>query len=581
MSLAADQPLIQRFFARAEAYPDALLFAVYPRGHHTPTERITWGGMSVRVRAVGARLLHAGVQGGDRVAVLAGNRPLWPVLDLALQSIGAVGVGLYPSSTSSQVDQLLRDSGAQWVFTDQRQEALRLAAEWRPGEGMLQGIVLDTNDASDAALPASVVPWHVFVDDGAACLRNDRHAGIALDARCAAVTPDTLAALIYTSGSTGEPKGACISHRYLAASAASIATVLQLRADDSALSFLPYSHAAERVFGMCTRVLVGMSSALIEDPADLFPVAAHFQPTLLGGLPRIFERLYEAADVAEREGRDPRAAIIARVGPRVRLATSGGASLPVSVGETLQTLGLPILGAYGQTEHLCVAMNRPEAPRFDTVGPPMPGTTVRIDENGELLVQRCALTFDGYWNRPDETSLAFTDDGEWLHTGDLAERLADGTLRITGRVKELIALSTGRKVAPLPIEAALTASPFIAHAVCHGEGRKYLTALLSPRRGTVEAWAASHGITLPWPDLLVHEAVQQQLVHAVDAVNRTLARPDRVQRFAVTGEEFSADNGLLTPTFKVIRSAAAERFAAHFEALYAGAAPAAHVEVPT
>ena len=567
MTAFYDPPLIHRFFARAEATPDALMFAVYPRGAARASERITWGGMSARVRAVAAAMLHAGVQPGDRVAVLAGNRPVWPAADLMIQSLGAVGVGIYPSSTPEQVDALLRDSGARWLFTDNRSEALRLALS--PPSGVsLHTIVLDVDNALGVSLPAPIVPLHVFADGGAAQLSAEASVGHTLDARLSDVRADDLAALIYTSGSTGEPKGACISHRCLAASAASIAEALQLREDDRAVSFMPYSHAAERIFGQCTRILLGMSSALIEEPSELFSVASQFEPTVFGALPRIFERLYEAAEVARREGRDARAAITARIGPAVRLATSGGAALPVAVAEALDALGVRILGAYGQTEHLCVAMNRPTGPRFDTVGPPMPGTEVRIDESGELLVRRSALTFSGYWRRPAETAAVFSGNGEWLHTGDLAELAADGSLRITGRIKELVALSTGRKVAPLPIEAALTATPFVAHAVCHGEGRKYMTALLSPRRDLLESWAAEQGIITAWPALLEDDRVQQLLHDAVGRVNEGLARTDRVQRFAVTPDEFTMDNGLLTPTFKVVRKAVESRYASEFDALY-------------
>ncbi len=567
MTAFHDTPLIHRFFARAEATPDVLMFAVYPRGAARPSERITWGGMSARVRAIAAAMLHAGVQPGDRVAVLAGNRPVWPAADLTIQSLGAVGVGIYPSSTPEQVDALLRDSGAQWLFTDNHSEALRLALS-PPSEVSLHTIVLDVDNTLERSLPAPIVPLHVFADGGAARLSAESSVGLALDARLDNVHADDLAALIYTSGSTGEPKGACISHRCLAASAASIAEALHLREDDRAVSFMPYSHAAERIFGQCTRILVGMSAALIEEPSELFSVAAQFEPTVFGALPRIFERLYEAAEVARREGRDARTAITARIGPAVRLATSGGAALPVAVAEALDALGVRILGAYGQTEHLCVAMNRPTGPRFDTVGPPMPGTEVRIDESGELLVRRSALTFSGYWRRPADTAAAFSADGEWLHTGDLAERAADGSLRITGRIKELMALSTGRKVAPLPIEAALTATPFIAHAVCHGEGRKYVTALLSLRRTLLESWAAEQGITTAWPALLEHDRVHQLLHEAVGRVNEGLARTDRVQRFAVTPDEFTMDSGLLTPTLKVVRTAVESRYANQFDALY-------------
>jgi long-chain acyl-CoA synthetase len=282
--------------------------------------------------------------------------------------------------------------------------------------------------------------------------------------------------------------------------------------------------------------------------------------------------LYEATEVARAHGLDPHDAIATRIGPDVRLATSGGAALPQRVAETLNGLGLPILGAYGQTEHLCIAMNRVDAIRFDTVGPPMPGTTVRIADDGELLVRRGALTFSGYWNKPDETRAAFTDDGLWLRTGDQAALELDGSLRITGRVKELIALSTGRKIAPLPIEAALTGSPFVAHAVCHGEGRKFLVALLALRRDLVTAWAAAQPIALPWSELVQHPALRALVQEQVDRVNASLSRTDRIQAFAITDAEFSVAGGELTPTLKLVRRVIDARFASTFDGLYAAAA---------
>jgi long-chain acyl-CoA synthetase len=561
-----EAPLVRQFFARADAMPHIEAFAVYPRGAAVPTTSLTWGAWRDQAQALALVLLDAGVARGDRVAVLAGNRPVWPIADIAIQALGAVGVGIYPSSAPAQIDALLADSGARWLITDDAAHAERLSEAPRDDGRVLDGVVVDTTEP----LPEHPLRQALaaVLAAGAARLATDATAGARLAARLAEVGPDDLAALIYTSGSTGVPKGACITHRYLAASAESIAQVLALRADDRGLSFLPYSHAAERIFGQCTRILVGMPAALIEDPSDLFAVAAHFEPTLFGALPRIFERLYEAAEVAVGQGTDPRAAIQQRIGSRVRLATSGGAALPVAVAERLDALGLRILGAYGQTEHLCVAMNRPDAPRFDSVGPPMPGTTPRIGDGGELLIARSALTFSGYWQRADDTAAAFTDDGAWLRTGDQAELLPDGALRITGRVKELIALSTGRKVAPLPIEAALTATPFIAHAVLHGEGRKYIVALLSLRREMVQQWALAQGLEVAWPALATHPDVEAMLQAAVASVNAHLARTDRVQAVAITGDAFTPENGLLTPTLKVVRRAVEARYQEHFDALY-------------
>lgn len=563
VALMAETPLAFRFLERCDRFPDAVAYAVYPTGARTPSRVLTWGEWRDASLACAARLLNAGIEPGDRVAILAGNRLLWPVVDVALHLVRAVGVGLYPTSAPTQIAALLRDSGARLLFTD---SAAHVAAIRAAGEPVVAGIAI----VVDGARGDEGTTFAGWCDEGAQLLRDGSTTAL-LEARIASIVPDDLAALIYTSGSTGEPKGACISHRYLAASAASIAEVLRIDGDDRSVSFLPYSHAAERIFGQCTRMLSGMSAALVEDPTDVFPVCAHFRPTVFGGLPRLFERLYEATEVARAHGTDPRDAIAARLGPDVRLATSGGAALPQRVAETLDALGLPILGAYGQTEHLCIAMNRVDAIRFDTVGPPMPGTTVRIADDGELLVRRSALTFNGYWNKPEDTKAAFTDDGLWLRTGDQAAIEADGSLRITGRVKELIALSTGRKIAPLPIEAALTDSPFIAHAVCHGEGRKFPVALLALRRDMVTAWASAQQLSLPWSELAQHAALRALVQDEVDRVNATLARTDRIQSFAITDAEFSVAGGELTPTLKLVRRVIDTRFASVFDALYAAA----------
>lgn len=564
-------PLVHQFAERARTDGERIAFAVYPLGASRAQSQLSWRDWNLAARAVAASLIAGGVAVGDRVAVLSRNRPLWPIADVAIQMTNAIGVGIYPTSAPVQIEALLVDCGASLIFVDSVAHAVVVReACSRIDRAVL--IVCDVTAHEWTDHPeihdATVVRFDDWRDEGARALAADDAAVAQLDARIASVTLDDIAALIYTSGSTGEPKGACISHSYLAASAESIAATLELTAHDRTLSFLPYSHAAERVFGQCTRVLVGATAALIEDPTDVFRVAQDFEPTFFGGLPRIFERLFEAAEVARREGTDPRAAIEARIGSHCRLATSGGAALPRHVGEFLQSLGLPIFGAYGQTEHLCIAMNRLEHLRFDTVGPPMPGTEIRIAADGELLVRRNALTFDGYWRKPEATRAAFTEDGEWLITGDRAEQDSDGTLRITGRVKELIALSNGRKIAPLPIEAALTASPFIAHAVCHGEGRKYLVALISLRHGVVEAWARQEHVDATWPALAQHTALRERLQHAVDDVNATLARPDRIQSFAVTDREFTLENGELTPTLKLMRNVIAARFAETFDRMY-------------
>jgi long-chain acyl-CoA synthetase len=328
----------------------------------------------------------------------------------------------------------------------------------------------------------------------------------------------------------------------------------------------------------------------------VWAAARAYGPTLFGGLPRYYEKAHDALCAAERaapaderplweatwrlgaersarrragllvpealetawrQARGPAERALAELfGARLRLATSGGAPLPAASAERLDAAGLAVLGAYGQTEHLCVAMHRPEAYDFVTAGAPMPGTVLRVGDGGELLVRRSALTFAGYLGRAEATHAAFTADGHWLRTGDLGELGADGRVRVTGRLKELLALSTGKKVSPLPIEARLADHPAVAHAVVVGEGRRYAAALLFLAADAHDADA--------------HDAdVPASLAAHVDAVNAALAPHERVRRFHATADALSAEAGDLTPTHKVRRAAVEARFAHVVDALYA------------
>ena len=360
--------LVHVFGQRATAMPHALAYAVYPKGARQAAQRITWGELHSASRAFAARLLIAGVRAGDRIAIHAGNRPLWPLADLAVQMVGAIGVGIFPASAPSQVEAMLADAQPVLAITDTaaafatvREARDRLGANFPiVGEG-------DGEGNSTGQPGGAAQRWEAWRTEGQMHLNASAILRAELDARIAALALDDIAALIYTSGSTGEPKGALISHRCLAASAQSIAMVLELQSSDSSVSFLPFSHAAGRVFGQCTRIHAGMASALVEDPADVFAASADFQPTLFGALPRIFERLYEATEIARRDGTSARDAITQRIGARCRIATSGGAALPARIALELEALGLPVLGAYGQTEHLCVAMYRRDCLDADTV----------------------------------------------------------------------------------------------------------------------------------------------------------------------------------------------------------------------
>lgn len=602
------------FLERTERYGDRPALHVLAAGGAPEDRVVTWREWGEAALRFAAALVDAGVRPGDSVAILAGNRVEWPVADLGALLAGAVGVGVYPTSSAPQIETILRDAGAVVAVADTPAQAARLA-EVAARVPTLRTIVSPAFDldpsaggspSTDLASRVDIIGWEAWLARGARGMMGG--AGDEVRRRTEAGRPDDTAILIYTSGSTGEPKGAEIPHRYLLESALSIQQVLELDERDSSLSFLPFCHAAERVFGLYTRIVCGMETGLVEDHARVWEAARAFSPTVFGGLPRFYEKAYEqlraeqeAATGDERDRWDRTLALgrarsrvheageafppeaegwwretggplFARVrslfGGRVRRATSGGAALPREVAEYLDALAFPVLGAYGLSEHLCAAFNRPDAYALDAAGPPMPGTELRIAADGEILLRHSPLTFAGYRGRPEETAASFSDDGAWLLTGDLGEIDGRGMLRVTGRKKELIALSSGKKVAPLPIEARLAEHPWIARAVLFGEGRHFVSGLLCLRRPAVEAWAAAHGIDADWSALLHHPDLLAEIQAAVDAVNAGLANPERVRRFALLEHDLSPEAGELTPTLKLRRGTIAELHRERLESLY-------------
>lgn len=584
------------FLERAARHPERVACRLLAAGGAPRDETLAWGEWAAQARRFAAALVAGGLAPGESVAILAGTGMAWPVADLGVLMAGGVSVGLYPTSAPAQVRQIVADSGARFVVVDGDAQLAKVLAV-RAGIPALRTVI-----GADASEPRTI-GWDAWLAYGESELPR---VGAEVDRRVAAASPGDTAILIYTSGSTGEPKGAEISHRCLLASAESIIGALGLGEDDTTLSFLPFCHAAERMFGLYTRIVRGMEAALVPDHTKVWEAAHAYGPTLFGGLPRFYEKAYEAlhaehlrAEGAEREAWDrtvtlgtARSRLVqarrplppsleaewrsvggpffqrARelFGGRVRRATSGGAVLPAGVAEYLDALGITVLGAYGLTEHLCVAMNRPDAYRFDTAGPAMPGTELRIAADGEILVRRGGLSFSGYRGRPDETAAAF-DDG-WLLTGDLGELLADGSLRVTGRKKELIALSTGKKVAPLPIEAELAQDPWIGQAMLYGEGRKFVSALISLRPSMLRRWRNGDADPAHADGILRHPELLTRVQEAVDRVNARLSRTEQIRRFVVLGRELTAEDGDLTPTLKLRRGVVAEKYRGELDALY-------------
>jgi long-chain acyl-CoA synthetase len=606
---------VSAFLRRAAEHPHRVALRELAAGGAPADAAMTWGEWARASRRFAAALSARGVRPGHAVAILAGNTFAWPVAEMGTLMAGAVSVGLYPSSPPPQLRTVLADCGAVLAVAGSG-EHLRALVQAADGVAALRTIVCAADVSADEITAVSgdagarglcLVPWSAWEMAGAALLETPEGARD-VAARTDALRPEGAAAMIYTSGSTGEPKVAVLPHRYLLASAASIRDTLGFGPGDSSLSFLPFCHAAERVFGLHTRVACGMEAGLVRDAGRVWEAAQAFGPTVFGGLPRFFEKAVEALRAEHREtsgemrgrwdrtvdlglarlhhreaGRAAPAALEAEwreagvpvfararafFGGRMRVATSGGAPLPRDAAAYLAALDVAVLGGYGLSEHLCVAFNRADDFSLDTVGPPMAGTELRIAEDGEVLVRRNALTFAGYHGRDRETAEAFTPDGAWLRTGDVGSVDERGMLRVTGRKKELIALSGGKKVAPLPIEARLAEHPWIARAVLHGEGERFVTALVCLRRPAVEAWAGENGVAGEWAEMLRDPRVIATVQRAVDDVNAGLSRPERVRRFALLERDLLAEEDELTPTLKVRRAVVARKHADTLSALY-------------
>ena len=549
-----DKTLLHTFLRRADAHPDRPAMRELRAGGAPADSELTWAEWAAQARRLAHTMHTHGIKRGDRVAILAGNSMVWPVAEMAALMTGAITVGIYPTSAPVQVHAVLNDCAARLLIVDTA-EQLAKAQTVRHALPMLQHIVCaeERLDAESLGSWLQATPLPEVHDPA----------------------PDDVAILIYTSGSTGEPKGACISHRYLQASAQSIQQMLDLTDADSGLSFLPFCHAAERIFGLYTRIHTGMTCGLVSDHRHIWQAARMFEPTLFGGLPRFYEKLYEELHAqfgAVTPGTLP--AIQARlaefVGTHVRVATSGGAALPTEVTRYLRACGLEVVGAYGLTEHLCAAMHAPgtEMPE-GSVGRAMPGTEIRISASGEIQLRKSAQTFSGYYNNGAATHDAFTEDGEWLRTGDIGRIDERGYLYVTGREKDLIALSTGKKVAPLPIEARLASTPLISQAVLLGENQKYIGALIALRPGELNAWARQRGVVFNGESVGEHPAIIAEVQKAIDRVNADLSRTEQIKRFVVLPEELTVERNELTPTLKLRRDVISERYRTQVESLYA------------
>ena len=539
-----------------------------------------------RIRELSLGLASFGVGPGDRVAIVSESRPEWVMCDLAILSRGAVTVPIYPTLSAAQARYILEDCGARLVIVSTRLQAEKVQ-EVRHLLPALEAVIV----MEEAAVGASVVGLEAMQQRGHAQINAQWGAGKDFREAARAVQPGDLATIIYTSGTTGEPKGVMLSHANLLSNLVAATEVLPVGVDDVALSFLPLSHAFERMASYLY-LYTGVTMIFAESIETIGRDVAAVRPTVLTGVPRVYEKMQ--ARIMEKgaapggakaaifnwaiktgtakasttlRGKTPgpltslQAGLADRlvfskiregVGGRLRFVVSGSAPLPVNVLEFFVGIGIPVIEGYGLTETAPIlTVNPVDAPRSGSVGKAVGDVELKIAEDGEILA-RGANVMSGYYNKPDATAAALREG--WFHTGDIGTIDAAGYLSITDRKKDLLVTSGGKKIAPQPIENALKRSPLIAEAVLLGDRQKYAAALIIPDFVALERRLKDLG--RPFAERA--ELVQRPDVVAlyeeiVDALNRELSQFERIKKIAILPREFSIDSGELTPTLKVKR----------------------------
>lgn len=561
-----------------------------------------------RIRDLSFGLATLGVEPGDRVAVLSDPRPEWLIADFAILTGKFVTVPVYPSLPAAQVRYILADSEACVAIVADGTQAAKIHAVWGELPGLRAVIVIDADpdvgigepDRKTLSLDTVEASGHQRLITGDGLGRQYKEAAMAISA-------DQLATIIYTSGTTGEPKGVMLTHGNVTSNVLDTDAVVTVGPEDEALSFLPLSHAFERtavMFYLYNGVTVTFAESLDTIARDLQLV----QPTVMTGVPRVFEKLYarihaaaaEASPArqkmfhwavgvghvraqAELAGRDVSlwirlqaaladrlvlSKIRQRLGGRLRFLVSGSAPLFVPVAEFLFAIGVPVLEGYGLTETAPVLTANPiERPKLGTVGPALPRVTLRIADDGEVLA-RGPNIMRGYYRKQAETDEVIRDG--WFHTGDIGRIDKDGYLRIIDRKKELIVTAGGKNVAPNPIEAELKRAPIVAEAMLVGDRRPYIAALLVPDFEAVSTCTSTAtGTSASLEEVVALPNVVRLFADVVEKVNASLANYEQVKRWTILPTEFSIATGELTPTLKVKRRVIAERWGAAIEELYA------------
>ncbi|QOK24535.1 long-chain fatty acid--CoA ligase [Janibacter indicus] len=569
----------------ADKDPQRVAFSVKESG---AWRDVTAAQFNLEVRALAKGLIAQGLEPGDRLAIMARTRYEWTVLDFATWVAGGVPVPIYETSSAEQVEWIVKDSGTRFLVVETTKHAA-VADEARANlTGLDQVFIIDNGDLDTIVAAGSDV--------------TDEQ----LEERIAGQDRATIATIIYTSGTTGRPKGCELTHdNFLGLTENTIAKLGDVlnKDDASTLLFLPLAHVFARFIEVLA-VTAGRRMGHSADIANILDDLQAFRPTFILAVPRVFEKIYNKANetavaggkgkifarasdvaIAWSEAQDTGSVPLkikvqhaifdklvystlrAKMGDKVEYAVSGGAPLGTRLGHFFRGIGVTILEGYGLTETTAPAtVNIPGKVKIGTVGPPLPGVSLRIADDGEVLIKGVNV-LHGYHDN-EKATLEALQDG-WFSTGDLGELDSDGYLKITGRKKEILVTAGGKNVAPGVLEDRLRAHPLISQCLVVGDGKPFIAALVTIDEEMLPGWAANNGLgALTVEQARTNESVLAEIQGAVDEANKAVSKAESIRKFSVLSEDFTEDNGTLTPSMKLKRNIIMRDFEDEVEALY-------------
>ncbi len=579
--------LTDHVLKNAKSDPTKVVFSV-PRGD-------AWVGITTteflkQVKGVAKGIIASGVQAGERIGVMSRTRYEWTLVDYAIWYAGCISAPIYETSSAEQVQWILTDSGAVALF-----------CERQVNKAVFDEVAVNTPEVTRV--------W-VF-DDKCIDKLTTQGAHVTdeeLEARRVTLTPDSTATIIYTSGTTGRPKGCMLTHKNFMFEVDNVVEGLSevfLAENSSTLLFLPIAHVFGRAIQLgCVRAQVRMGHA--PDVKELLPLLGSFQPTFILSVPRVFEKIFNSSqqkaiaggkghifDSASKVAIEYSEAldeggpglvlklkhalfdrlvyvkIRTAMGGKIQWALSGGAPLGSRLGHFFRGIGVTILEGYGLTETAAAStVNRPNAVSIGTVGQPLPGSSVRIAADGEVMIKGDHI-FAGYWNNPTATAEAIDPDG-WFHSGDIGEIDDRGFVRITGRKKEIIVTAAGKNVAPAVLEDRLRAHFLVGQCMVVGDAQPFIGALITLDPDALPVWLAQQGLSAstPMSEIVKHDVIQSEIQEAVNTANKAVSHAEAIKKFTVLETDWTEEGGQMTPSLKLKRNVVLKEHEADIAEIY-------------